>query len=318
MNGENLLPTEGSKTFPGSNNIQKKDEATCLQTNNVDLTTSPSHESHTVIEYSMVQEKGFTIDVDAYQPNEKWPNDWVTEIKLTEADRRTLMSSSAWISDAVINAAQTLLKKETPYVSGLQNVNLGLNNSFDVETGEFVQILHNGQNHWQVISTIGVNHPSVNIFNSMYCHCSTHTKVQIESILATKEPAIRLQYIDVQMQSGQADCGLFAIAFAATLVHGMHPGSYIFEQSLMRPHLLKCLENGKITMFPIRKNRRVTQKIKRLEEFKIYCTCRMPVTPESDWIQCIVCKEWYHTNTCVNVEPIYKETKARWLCSLCK
>ena len=35
----------------------------------------------------MVQEKRFTIDADAYQPNEKWPNDWVTEIKLTEADK---------------------------------------------------------------------------------------------------------------------------------------------------------------------------------------------------------------------------------------
>ena len=52
-------------------------------------------------------------------------------------------------------------------------MNLGLNNSFDVETAEFVQILHNGQGHWQVISTIGVNHPSVNIFDSIYRHCST-------------------------------------------------------------------------------------------------------------------------------------------------
>ena len=103
----------------------------------------------------------------------------------------------------------------------------------------------------------------------MYCHCLSHTKVQIASILVTKEPAIRLQYIDVQMQSGQADCGLFAIACAATLVHRVHPGSYIFEQSLMRQHLLKCLENGK---FPIRKNGRVTQNIKQLEAFKIYCT----------------------------------------------
>ena len=67
----------GSKTFPGSNNNYTEERGsynyTCLQTNNVDLTTLPSHESHTVIEDSMVQEKRFTIDVDAYQPNEKWP-----------------------------------------------------------------------------------------------------------------------------------------------------------------------------------------------------------------------------------------------------
>ena len=153
-----------------------------------------------------------------------------------------------------MNAAQTILKKENPFVSGLQNVNLGLNNDYDVETGEFVQILHNGHGHWHVISTIGVKHPTVNIFDSMYSHCSNHSKVQIASILAIKEPVIR--HMDVQMQSGKDDCGLFAIAFAATLAHGRHPGSYVFEQSLMRSHLLKCLENGKMTIFPVRKTRR--------------------------------------------------------------
>ena len=110
-----------------------------------------------------------------------------------------------------------------------------------METGEFVQILHNGHGHWHVISTIGLKHPTVNIFDSMYSHCLNHSKVQIASILATKEPAIRLQYMDVQMQPGKADCGLFAIALAATIAHVMHPGSYVFEQSLMRSHLLKCL-----------------------------------------------------------------------------
>ena len=52
-----------------------------------------------------------------------------------------------------MNAAQTVLKKENPFVFGLQNVNLELNSDYDVETVEFVQILHNGHGHWHVIST---------------------------------------------------------------------------------------------------------------------------------------------------------------------
>ena len=79
------------------------------------------------------------------------------------------------------------------------------------------------------------------------------------------------------MQPGKADCGLFAIALAATLAHGMHPESYVFEQSLMRSHLLKCLyrkwENDNISS---KKNQTcyiATQKIKRCEDLNVYCTC---------------------------------------------
>ena len=58
---------------------------------------------------------------------------------------------------------------------------------------------------------------------------------------------------------------LVAIAFVTALSHGLHPGAYIFEQNLMCSHLLKCFENGKLSMFPVRKTRRVAEKVKRLK-----------------------------------------------------
>ena len=59
------------------------------------------------------------------------------------------------------------------------------------------------------------------------------------------------------MQSGEADCGLFAITFATALSNGLHPGAYIFDQSMMRSH---CFENGKIDNFSVRRKRRVNIK----------------------------------------------------------
>ena len=64
------------------------------------------------------------------------------------------------------------------------------------------------------------------------------------------------------MQSGEADCGLFAITFATALSNGLHPGAYIFDQSMMRSHLLHCFENGKIDNFSVRRKRRVNNKMK--------------------------------------------------------
>ena len=89
--------------------------------------------------------------------------------------------SNAGLSDSIIN--ELLLKRGNTQVGGLQNVNLGLTNSFEVETGEFVQIIHTGEGHWHVVSTIGTQHPDVNVFDSMYCHCPEHSKVQISNLL---------------------------------------------------------------------------------------------------------------------------------------
>ena len=52
-----------------------------------------------------------------------------------------------------------------------------------------------------------------------YCHCPDHSKVQISSILSIQRK--KLQYNNVQMQSGEADCGLFAITFATALSNGL-------------------------------------------------------------------------------------------------
>ena len=40
--------------------------------------------------------------------------------------------------------------------------------------------------------------------------------------------------MDVQMQSGTYDCGLFAVAFATALAFGYNPGQYFFDQPSMR------------------------------------------------------------------------------------
>ena len=120
------------------------------------------------------------------------------------------------------------------------------------------------------------------------------------------------------MQSGQADCGLFAIAFATALLNGLHPRAYYFDQSLMRSHLLNCFERGGIETFPTIKERRAKNKIKRIEEFNVYCRCRRPLTRGAHLIQCGACREWYHTDSCVKIDKTFINTKKKWLCYLCK
>ena len=85
---------------------------------------------------------------------------------------------------------------------------------FDIESTEFTQILHNGHDHWLTISTIGAQEAEIFVFVSLYPSASSCVKRQIAALLATKLNVITLKHIDVQIQSGTYDCGLFVITFA--------------------------------------------------------------------------------------------------------
>ena len=79
---------------------------------------------------------------------------------------------------------------------------------------------------------------------------------QIAALLSTPKDTIKVKYIDIQMQSGSTDCGIFAVAFATALANGEPPGALIFNQPERRKHLMECLELQFLSAFPIMRKRR--------------------------------------------------------------
>ena len=132
------------------------------------------------------------IDVDShvYEPKSANQTPWLPELGLSTSDRDVLHSPIGWLNDSLINAAQRLLKEVNPAMPGLQDVTLGLTLNFCVEPHEFIQILHTGRGHWLVVSTIGVQHPVVQVFDSLYTTVSTTLKKQIATFLTTMKPSL--------------------------------------------------------------------------------------------------------------------------------
>ena len=63
--------------------------------------------------------------------------------------------------------------------------------------------------------------------------------------------SLTLHYSPIQKQRQHSDCGLYAIAVATALCHGLHPSSLQWDQPAMRGHLIDCLKSGKIVPFPV-------------------------------------------------------------------
>ena len=110
---------------------------------------------------------------------------------------------------------------------------------------------------------------------------------QIACLFFTSENAINVKYIDVQMQDGSADCGVFAVAFAATLASGGRPGAFSYCQARMRHHLLSCLERSELTPFSVQRKRRNINKVKSTVTISVYCNCRLPALKDCTMIQCL-------------------------------
>ena len=243
-------------------------------------------------------------------PSNVWKK--TDKYELSQNDRDILLHPAAWLNDMIISAAQSLLKKQNPLVGGFQPPYLGQTYAFDIQSEEFVQILHDGHGHWLTVSAVGAE---VYVYDSMYPSVGTYTKKQVASILCSKKKAIKLKIMDVQMQAGGCDCGLFAVAFATALANGIPPGKFTFDQSRMRKHLYTCLQKGQLVTFPTMKERRVPVKVKSRDEIDIYCECRM--LELRNVVECCKCKEWYHVHYVHVPQSTLVDKNTKWFCNSC-
>jgi hypothetical protein len=113
-------------------------------------------------------------------------------------------------------------------------------------------------------------------------------------------------------QGGSTDCGLYAIAIATALAHGEDPSHLVFHQQDMRSHLIDCLSNKKLLLFPVlKKQQRILKKVQ--DTVTLYLC---PVCKETDYgdpmVCCDKCNNWFH-DFCV---PPYDKSQS-WYCSSC-
>ncbi len=230
----------------------------------------------------------------------------------------SILESNSWLDDEIVKATQALLKGTYPAVEGLQPPSLGEQFGIEPQPFEFVQVLNDHGNHWITVSTIGCEASSINVFDSLHGKLSPHTERLVADILQSQDRAIRVNYIDVQWQSGVNDCGLFALAFATSLCAGQDPATISYDQRQMRAHLLSCLGSDEIRPFPTRGARRAVRKPRDLDQLiPVFCVCRLTDTG-TQMVQCSSCDEWYHTG-CISIESKYIEsTDLQWRCPSCK
>ena len=256
------------------------------------------------------------VEVESYVPlAQDEVQHWVPG--LTTEDKK-MITSGGWLSDEIVDAGQKLLKSMYPHIQGLQEVALGMVLSYSIAKSEFIQIMNTGKHHWVTVSNINCNDEEIHVYDCASGSPTSSLLNQIASIVYTPKDIIKLTYVDVQMQQGCDDCGLFAIAFATSLARGEQPGSFFYQQKAMRKHLVDCFEKQNITAFPIQKIRRHGSKVRHSANIPIHCVCRLPKLEGVKMIECSYCGTWYHIDLCVSVSADSQQPHTKWACVRCK
>ena len=234
-----------------------------------------------------------------------------------------------------ISAASKLLRLQFPRQNGLQDTSYLLQKSvWNSSPRNFIQIIYVDPGHWACLSNIFCrDDETVDLYDSAHttpCEDGSIVK-QVSLILRPLNlDCIQINLVNVSLQAGGTDCGLFSIATATELANGKDPFTITYSQELMRTHLRDCFEKTCLTPFVSKPRSRQVKK-------RILCTFRFRTNINADqaeeedsecsadvcrinsttiqypvWVSCDICHKWYHLY-CIG----HKKAPKTYICDKC-
>ena len=146
----------------------------------------------------------------------------MSELSLNLDDKNAILLGD-WLTDKHISAANQLLKKGFSQCKGLDNPILGENFSFPILRGEGVLMLHVDKSHWICVSTSGCTFRELNVYDNRLTTLSLSPATLKVFFTALSKSDVTVNIMQLQQQSNGSDCGVYAIACAASLCNGDEP-----------------------------------------------------------------------------------------------
>ena len=246
--------------------------------------------------------------------NNSTSDDPQSKLTLYKDSKNGILKPNYWLHDSEIHAGQILLKRDFPLLDGLHDP--AITGSMVIPArSEFIQVINIGA-HWVCMSTLGCHGGIVKVFDSLYRKPNSVAINHACRMLLHPQNAVTFLNEKVQKQVGINDCGLFALAFATDLCHGLDPTTQKYSQKEMRHHYVSCLQSGKMTPFP-KTERRVPYHLSSNKiSIPIFCLCRLP-NDKQEYVECFGCHGWYHPE-CASIPECVINSRLHWKCHKCR
>ena len=208
------------------------------------------------------------------------------------------------------------MEKQFPQYDGFRSTVCVSANRADIIKGESIQVININSNHW-ICVYINDNKDTVDIYDSLYSNIKVKLVDDVLELIQSSEHRVTFRNMMMQSQDGYSDCGVFAIAVATSLCYKEDPTVVRWKVGLMRMHLLKCIEGGRMEPFPqARKDLRCQRKTRKIVTYDIHCVCRKRHNNRQIMKQCDSCQGWFHQK-CLKIPKSSLSTSNTWKCPNC-
>ena len=129
-------------------------------------------------------------------------------------------------------------------IGSLQDTILGRSFQFEPCRHDVVQVVHIGDNHWALFTTVGCLDGEVHWLDSLHLNPPSRAQKLIADVMQYSGDRILIRIKNVQMQQEFSDCGVLAAAFVTAICYGLDPSDLYFAQDTLHAHLLKCLQSS--------------------------------------------------------------------------
>jgi len=243
-----------------------------------------------------------------------------TKVLLTSSNTDCLMRQQM-LDDNLINTALSVLKKQFHHISGLETPLLcQISGGFTQQKGNsrvMVQIHHTGSSQHWVTSVRLRGEDCVKVYDSLLHFdprgspaMSDDLVKQICHIYFCVDPQLTVLFPEMTRQVNGVDCGLFALATETDVCFGRDPSSrhYVSSSSVMRQHLLQCLQSNYMRPFPA--TAALCHNSCRVKFIDVICYCRQPASFDCYMVDCERCSRSFHAE-CI------KYTGGIFICKYC-
>ncbi|KZS20646.1 Uncharacterized protein APZ42_012571 [Daphnia magna] len=180
-----------------------------------------------------------------------------------------------WLGTSIVNLAMKILKLNHPAIGGFYCSILGGSLEFPGATGQqWLQIVHDGANHWLLIAKSFSLPEHVLVYDSSpVVNVRQHVLSCMASLLQTPKPTMTYVVRGCQKQGNIFHCGVFAIAFATSLANGQDPTEILYDPVKLRDHLRTCIDTEVLSPFPSTYCR-PRNRGEKIQSIDVFCYCR--------------------------------------------
>ena len=268
---------------------------------------------------------------------------WVSR-QIKCLDRKT-QGYALWLDDRHSDFLHESLAVTFPALTGLNPTHLYQVCGFPLldPVNDFIQMIHNGAEHWVLLTNIGIEphlrKTHVNMYDSMIrfeansrnvFKCTNATFWQASQLLNPADfGQLTIHARPCQQQENGYDCGMFAVANAVALAHGLLPENIKYTPQF-RTEFLEMAGTGKVSPFSYEQCKehkvmvetgRICRKIPFPTDLKstqmLICDCKM-VESFSNIVVCDKCEESFHQRCYLRGQGARIATKSNFFCYSCR